>query len=291
MTARKPRLRQRLCWNSRANKRIPGCGKKVMEKRQTQELKKKESTVISVIMPAYQAASYIRQAITSVMCQTCTETWELLIIDDGSTDQTSKIAGAYAKDPRIRYIRRKKNRGVAAARNLGIQKARGKYVAFLDADDWWDADKLKMQMSCIAKTGAVLCCTGRELMNKEGKPSGRSIGVPEKITYKMLLHTNVIPCGSVVVRKDVAQEFGFVCDKYHEDYILWLRILKKYHFAAGVNVPALKCRLSEGGKSRNKWKSAKMQYGSYRYLGYGRLRAFYYMIFYTLHGFCKYLGS
>lgn len=285
-----------------------------MEKRQAQQLKNRQSNnnssnnkkranketvnqesekkpVISVIMPAYQAAPYIRQAVDSVLRQTCTETWELLMIDDGSSDQTPEIAGAYAKDPRIRYIRRKKNRGVAAARNLGIQKARGEYVAFLDADDWWDADKLKLQMACMAQTGAVLCCTGRELMHKDGKPSGKSIGVPEKITYKMLLRTNVIPCGSVVLRKDVAQEFGFVCDKYHEDYILWLRILKKYHSAAGVNVPALKCRLSEGGKSRNKWKSARMQYGSYRYLGYGRLRALYYMIFYTLHGFCKYLGS
>ena len=268
-----------------------------MEKRQAQQLKNRQSNnnssnnketvnqesekkpVISVIMPAYQAAPYIRQAVDSVLRQTCTETWELLMIDDGSSDQTPEIAGDYAKDPRIRYIRRKKNRGVAAARNLGIQKARGEYVAFLDADDWWDADKLKLQMACMAQTGAVLCCTGRELMHKDGKPSGKSIGVPEKITYKMLLRTNVIPCGSVVLRKDVAQEFGFVCDKYHEDYILWLRILKKYHSAAGVNVPALKCRLSEGGKSRNKWKSARMQYGSYRYLGYGRLRALYYMIF------------
>ena len=101
---------------------------------------------------------------------------------------------------------------------------------------------------------------------------------------------DVIPCGSVVLRKEIAQEFGFVCDRFHEDYILWLRVLKKYKTAAGINVPALKCRLSEGGKSRNKWKSAQMQYGSYRYLGYGRLQAFYYMIFYTLHGCCKYWG-
>ena len=102
--------------------------------------------IISVIMPAYQAADYINQAISSVLNQTCKETWELLIIDDGSTDQTAEIVRMYAKDPRIRYLCRKKNKGVAAARNLGIQKARGAYVAFLDADDWWDADKLKMQM-------------------------------------------------------------------------------------------------------------------------------------------------
>lgn len=256
-----------------------------------QNSRPQESTpLISVVMPAYQAAAYIGQAVASVCAQTCGQPWELLVIDDCSTDHTADVMRACQSDPRIRYVRRRNNHGPASARNLGISLARGKYIAFLDADDWWDADKLKLQMECIRKTGAVLCCTGRELMQPDGSPSGKSIGVPSRITYQMLLRTNVIPCGSVVMRRDVAQEFGFVADRYHEDYILWLRVLKKYGTAAGVDVPALKCRLSAGGKSRNKWKSAQMQYGSYRYLGYGRLQSFYYMIFYTLHGFWKYLG-
>lgn len=251
---------------------------------------KSEGPVISVIVPAYQAERYIGQAIESVQNQNCKEEWELLVIDDCSEDRTREVVRRYMADRRIRYVRRKRNRGVAAARNLGIRLARGAYVAFLDADDWWDADKLRLQMRCIERTGAVLCCTGRELMEPNGSSGGRVIPVPKRITYEMLMRTNVIPCGSVVLRRDVAEEFGFVCDKYHEDYILWLRILKKYKTAAGVNVPALKCRQSEGGKSRNKLKSAYMHYGSYRYLGYGRLQSFYYMIFYTLNGFRKYLG-
>ena len=144
-------------------------------------------------------------------------------------------------------------------------------------------------MKCIRRTGAVLCCTGRELMQADGTSMGRSIQVPETITYRMLLRTNVIPCGSVVLRADVAKAFRFVCDQYHEDYILWLRILKKYKTASGVNIPALKSRQSAGGKSRNKWKSARMQYGSYRYLGYSHIQSLYYMIFYICNGFRKYL--
>ncbi len=248
-----------------------------------------KAPVISVIMPAYQAGCYIGQAVTSVLKQTCSESWELLIIDDCSTDDTAQIASGFTTDPRIRYIRQTHNQGAAAARNRGIHMARGKYVAFLDADDWWDPDKLRQQMRCIARTGAVLCCTGRELMQPDGTSTGRVIAVPKQITYQMLMRTNVIPCGSVVLRTDLAREFGFVHDEYHEDYILWLRILKKYKLAVGVNIPALKCRLSVGGKSRNKLKSAYMQYGSYRYLGYGRLQSFYYMIFYTFNGFRKYL--
>ncbi len=145
-------------------------------------------------------------------------------------------------------------------------------------------------MECIRRTKAVLCCTGRELMQPDGAPAGRMIPVPGRITYQMLLHTNVIPCSSVLARIDAIREFGFVHDECHEDYILWLRILKKYKTAVGVNAPALKCRLTSGGKSRDKLKSARMQYGSYRYLGYGRIKSLYYMIFYTVNGFRKYMG-
>lgn len=250
-----------------------------------------QKPVISIIMPAYQAARYIAQAIESVKAQTCREPWELLIIDDHSTDDTAQIVRPYTADERIHYMRQKSNQGVAAARNRGIYAARGRYLAFLDADDWWDADKLKLQMECIARTSAVLCCSGRELVQPDGSPTGRRISVPERITYPMLMRTNLIPCGSVILRADIAKEFGFVHDECHEDYILWLRVLRKYKAAAGVNKPLLKCRLSAGGKSRNKWKSARMQYGSYRYLGYGRLQAFYYMIFYTFYGFRKYMGK
>ena len=112
--------------------------------------------VISVIMPAYQAGKYIGQAIESVQRQNCREKWELIIIDDCSLDDTAQAVRRYQADPRIRYVRKKRNEGVAAARNLGIRMARGKYVAFLDADDWWDADKLILQMKCMALTGALL---------------------------------------------------------------------------------------------------------------------------------------
>ncbi len=246
--------------------------------------------IISIIMPAYQAGRYIAQAIKSVQAQNCKEPWELLIIDDASTDNTAEIVRKYTSDPRIRYLRQPGNQGVAAARNRGLMEAQGAYAAFLDADDWWDADKLRLQMACIKRTRTVLCYTGRELMRPDGTSSGRCIPVPERTTYEELLRTNVIPCASVVIRIEAAREFGFVHDEYHEDYILWLKVLRKYKTAAGVNVPALKSRLSARGKSRNKLKSARMQYGSYRYLGYGPLQAFYYMIFYTLNGLRKYLS-
>lgn len=178
-----------------------------------------ENTVISVIMPAYQAQRYIAQAVASVQAQTF-QAWELFVIDDCSTDNTAQILEKFSTDPRIHYLRQSVNQGVAAARNRGIREAKSKYVAFLDADDWWASDKLERQMACILRAKAVLCFTGRELMKPDGQPSGKSIGVPERVSFSQLLRTNVIPCGSVVMETQVAKEFGFVHDEYHEDYIL-----------------------------------------------------------------------
>ena len=248
----------------------------------------KRQPLISVIMPAWQAERYIGQAIESVLDQSCGQPFELLVIDDCSRDHTAEVVKKYLSDSRVRYLRQTRNLGVAAARNRGIREARGTYVAFLDADDWWDRDKLKRQMACIRKTGAVLCFTARELVRPDGTSTGRQIPVPGRVTYRQLLKTNVIPCGSVLLRTDVAREYGFVHDEYHEDYILWLKILKKYGAARGINIPALKCRLSAGGKSRNKWKSAKMQYGVYRYLGFSPIAAFFYMGCYMINGIRKY---
>ena len=243
---------------------------------------------VSVVMPAYNAENYIEKAIRSVQAQTYTGMWELLVVDDASTDHTKEKVSAFLSDGRIRYLRQPENRGVAAARNCGILQARGGYIAFLDADDWWEPGKLQVQMELLAQKAAVLCCTARELVTQDGESTGRVIHVPEAITYKMLLHTNSIPCGSVVLRTDAAKRFLFTNDEFHEDYILWLRVLKAYGTAVGIDVPMLKCRLSAGGKSRNKLHSAKMQNGSYRCVGYGRIRAFYYMVFYTINGIRKY---
>ena len=104
----------------------------------------------------------------------------------------------------------------------------------------------------------------------------------------MLLRTNLIPCGSVVMRTRIAKEFHMTNADFHEDYILWLRVLKKYGNAAAINEPLLHCRLSEGGKSRNKFKSARMQIGCYRVMGIGIFKSLYYFACYAVNGVKKY---
>lgn len=243
---------------------------------------------VSVIMPAYNAQKYIGQAIESVLIQKIP--LELLIIIDNSKDDTINIVNNYRQDQRVIVLENERNLGVAESRNEGIRMAKGKYIAFLDADDWWAQGKLSIQCKVMEEEDAVLCCTGRELMKPDGTAIGKCIGVPEKITYKMLLRTNSIPCSSVLLRAEVAKEFGMCHDEMHEDYILWLRVLKKYKTALGINEPLLKSRMSEGGKSRNKLKSAKMQWNVYRFIGIGKWKTFYYFLCYGFYGLRKYFG-
>ncbi len=243
--------------------------------------------LVSVIMPAYNAEKYIAKAIESVLCQKVA--WELFVIDDCSTDHTAEIAEKYTENGNVILLRNERNLGVAESRNVGIRRATGKYIAFLDADDWWEGQKLEEQCRRLAETGCVLCCTGRELMDVDGNSLNKVIGVSEEITYAMLLRTNSICCSSVVMETAAAREFYMCHDELHEDYILWLKVLHKYGNAYGINQPLLKSRMSKGGKSRNKLKSAKMQFGVYRYMGFGILRSSYYFLMYAWHGVLKYM--
>jgi teichuronic acid biosynthesis glycosyltransferase TuaG len=265
-----------------------------------------QTSLISIIMPAYNAEKYIQTAIESVLEQQTDYPLELIVIDDASVDRTEEIVGEYIQKlqhwvekqeaianklvRKIVYLKNETNLGVAESRNKGIRKASGEYIAFLDADDWWMPEKIEKQMELLSKTNAVLCATERELMNADGTSTGRIIHIPEEITYQMLLRTNSIPCSSVLLKRELALEFPMSHDHLHEDYILWLQVLKKYGKAYGISLPLLKCRLSENGKSRNKIKSAKMHFGVYRYLGFGFVKSLYYFVQYAVCGVLKYMG-
>ena len=259
----------------------------------------KKMTMISVIMPAYNEEKYIEKALDSVCTQEGDFSIEILVIDDNSTDDTGKIVsdmvGKFSDNENnlnngvsIRLLANSKSIGVAEARNLGIKEAKGEYIAFLDADDWWKQGKLKKQIAFMKENNAAFTATGRELMNADGSTTGKIIPIPEKITYKMMLRTNYIPCSSVVMKTELARKFYMCHDELHEDYIMWMEILKKYDWVYGINSPFLCSRLSENGKSRNKFKSARMQIGCYRYLGYGLIKTAFYFCAYTYNGLKKY---
>lgn len=241
---------------------------------------------VSVIIPAYRCADTLQRAIDSALIQDVP--MEILVLDDCSGEDIEGIVKEYGEEKRLRYVRNEKNLGAAGSRNRGISMAEGDYVAFLDADDWWEEGKLKAQLELLQKTGDVLCCTGRELVTPDGRKTGKYIPVKERITYGDLLRHNSINCSSVLLERDVAQAFPMEHEDSHEDYITWLNILKEYKTASGINRPFLKYQLSSTGKSGNKIKSAKMTFRVYRYMGFGWGKSLLCFISYVLHGLWKY---
>ena len=182
--------------------------------------------ICSVIIPAYNAEKYLEEAVRSALRQKVE--CEILIIDDGSTDSTADVAKRLeSENANVRLLKNRGKKGVAGARNFGISKARGKYIAFLDADDWWAEGKLESQIRLLESTGEKFSCCARELVSEDGKSFLKVIGVKKRITYKMLLHTNSIACSSVVLDAEVARAHPMVRDDLHEDYIMWLEILKE----------------------------------------------------------------
>lgn len=245
-----------------------------------------EKDFISVIIPAYNCAAHIGDAISSALAQDVP--LEVIVIDDCSEDDLDGFMEGYRQDPRIRYVKNTENLGVAESRNRGVALARGEYIAFLDADDVWAPGKLRRQLALMKQKNAVICSTARELMTPDGTASGYVIPVRTEFTYKDILTQNLINCSSVLMRAEVAREFPMHHDDAHEDYLMWMEILRKYHYGCAINEPLLKYRVSNGGKSGTKWRSAKMTYRTYRYMGFGFFRTALYFTCYAFHGARKY---
>ncbi len=226
--------------------------------------------LVSVIMPAYNAEKYVEASIRSVLAQTCSD-FELLVVDDCSKDGTAKIIESLAaEDSRIVFLRNPRNSGVAATRNYAVSQAKGAWVAFLDSDDLWREDKLAKQLALLsAHPDCVLSYTASSFIDQDGKPYFYVMEVPPSVTYRELLRRNLLSCSSVMVKTDVIRRYPMGHDGMHEDYSTWLQILRETPCARGVNEPLLTYRLSPNSKSGSRVKSAKMLYGSYRYVGYG----------------------
>lgn len=246
--------------------------------------------MVSIIMPAYQAERYIEEAIQSVLSQTCSD-WELIVIDDCSSDNTEQIVKNYTKkNPKIHYYRNEINLGAAETRNFGVSVAAGEWIAYLDSDDCWHPEKLQRQLETAEKKQAELLFTGSAFFDGESRPLNSYLPAPEKVSYRELLKQNVISCSSVLLRKELAEAYPMkFASRLHEDFAVWLQILRdKKIYAYGVNQPLLIYRIHSNSKSGNKWKAAKMTFRVYRYLGLSYASSVYYWMFYFVRSLRKY---
>lgn len=248
-----------------------------------------DDPVVSVVIPAYRCEQTICDAVESALKQNVP--LEVIVVANDPDDALMRVMRRYEDTKCVRFVRNDTNLGASGSRNHGVQIARGKYVAFLDADDYWAEGKLEKQITAIEKSGDVLCCTARMLMDAQGNVTGRIFPVKETITYRQLLKHNSIACSSVLMKTEVAREFPMHSEHSHEDYIMWMEILQKYTRATGVNEPLLYYRVSNTGKSGNKLQSARMTFSAYRQMGFGLVKSCACFCSYALNGVKKYYLS
>lgn len=244
--------------------------------------------LVSVIMAAYNAEKTIEQSINSVLNQTYPAV-ELLVVDDYSQDRTVKLVeNIMARDNRVRLIYNKENSGVSYTRKHGLEEAKGAWIAILDSDDIWAPEKLEKQIILQKKMNADLLFTGSAFMDSDGQPIDWYLHAPSEVTYRHLLKQNVLSNSSSLVRKELYEKHCAVGDGMHEDFAVWLGILKEGKKAYGVDEPLLTYRIAKSSKSGNKIKAAKMNWNTYRYIGLNPLSAFYYECWYVVKGLMKY---
>ncbi|NFP91586.1 glycosyltransferase family 2 protein [Clostridium sporogenes] len=249
---------------------------------------KKLEPLISIIMPVYNCQKYIEKAINSVITQTY-KSWELIVIDDESKDNTIKIIEKLSnKDQRIRFYKNEKNLGVSETRNKGISLANGEWIAFLDSDDMWKPSKLEKQIIISNTVEAEFIFTGSSFINENGIYYEGILEVPEKVNYKKLRNHNVISCSSVLIKKKFFKDIRMEKDDMHEDYAVWLRVLNTGVCAYGINEPLIVYRISPNSKSGKKIRTIKMTYKVFRFIGMNPVASAYFMCRHIMGSINKY---
>ncbi|SUP44754.1 glycosyltransferase family 2 protein [Veillonella criceti] len=232
--------------------------------------------LVSIITPCYNGARYIGETIDSVLAQTHTN-WEMIIVDDGSKDDSAQIIKEYVeKDPRIKFIQQK-NAGSAAARNNGIRNASGQYIALLDADDIWLPDFLKKQIKYMKDNDGICVAGSYGLIDEHSKDILSPVQVKEIITIKDMRVRGQVGCltglydcskyGKIYLKEELRS--------LRDDYAYWYDIVSLEGVIYGNPEILAKYRVLSNSTTGNKIKLIKPQYKFYRnYLKEGRIEAF-----------------
>jgi len=245
--------------------------------------------VFSVVMPAWRCAGYLGEALRSALEQTLTDL-EIIVILDPCEDGTREILLAEAaRDVRIVPVQNASHKGLAESRNIGIQKARGEFVAFLDADDLWLPDKLEKQLAAFRTTGVALCCTSYSFVDKESSPLKKSYIIEGPVDFSLLLRENVIGTSTCAVQCAVAQAYRMDSSYFHEDYVYWLSILRSGTEGIALHEPLARYRVLPDSRSRDKFNTARHRWIVYRrFLRFGIMRSLYYFSCYVVRAVRKY---
>jgi len=215
--------------------------------------------LVSVVIPTYNCSKYIASTIESVIAQTISD-WEIQIVDDCSTDNTYDVLKPYLERyPFIHYSRLPQKGGAAVARTEAIKRSRGKYIAFLDSDDLWLPDKLKIQISYMEKNNLPFTCTAYKQIDAKGNDLHTILTPPSKINYtKCIVLGNPIANLTAVYNQEALGKFEVPTIDKRNDFALWLQILKKTQYCIGLKDVLSVYRCGRiGSISHNKLKQIK----------------------------------
>lgn len=221
--------------------------------------------IVSVIMPAFNSADFIIRSIESVLSQSFGY-WELIIVNDCSTDNTAQLVQQYLSDERISFINNKTNLGGAGSRNVAIEAAQGRYIAFLDSDDIWADDKLEKQLAYMRSNNIGFSFTAYSTITEQDVIMDQ-IQVPKQVGFRKLLKHNYIGCLTAIYDTQPFGKIYMPLVRKRQDFALWLELLKRFDYAYGINENMGFYRIRAGSLSASKKDAFKYYWRVLRQVG------------------------
>ncbi|MGB7786119.1 MAG: glycosyltransferase [Salinimicrobium sp.] len=245
-----------------------------------------ENSLVSIIMPVYNAEAFIQESIASVQQQTHAN-WELLIIDDASKDRTLELVEQQKiNDSRIKVHELPTNQGAGFARNIGIKASKGDFISFLDADDIWKPEKLQKQLQFMEEQQVQVCYSSYNLIDEAGQPLNKTVKALQKLPFEKLLRANYVGnLTGIYNAKDLGKIYCPLIRK-RQDWGLWLLAVRKAGGAKGIQQALAQYRVRQNSISGNKWEMLGYNYKVYRkVLGFSALKSGFWMLLFLWEQF------
>lgn len=226
----------------------------------------KNEELVSIITPVYNCSKLLPKTIECVINQTY-KNWEMILVDDCTPDNSAEIIKKYAdKDSRIKYFKLDKNSGAAIARNKALKESKGRFIAYLDADDLWKPEKLKKQVEFMINNNYAFTCTDYEKINEDGKSMNKVINIPKRVDYNLYLRNTVIQTVGVMIDINITGKEILVMPniRRRQDAATWCQLLKKGYYCYELPETLSYYRVVNNSLSSNKFKAAKGTWSLYR---------------------------
>lgn len=246
------------------------------------------SNLVSIITPSYNSKRFIKETIDSVLNQSYKD-YEMIIVDDCSTDDSYEYIKSIVPDDRFKVFQLEANSGPAAARNFALDKAQGRFVAFLDSDDLWSQDKLKKQIEFMSVNNYVFSYTNYELMSEQGTLLGKVVKCPSNIGFRGYMKNTIIGCLTVIIDRKKVKPFRMPSLRTSQDMATWGDIMRTNGIKAHcLNLNLAQYRIVNTSNTSNKVKAARHVWNIYRnYYKFGLLTSSWYFINYSFNAVWK----